>query len=110
MDLDKKQKELFKGIEEGTKEAVAGWESMGMSHQFAKLSEKVETVNLMLVPAMTSTGLVAGEVVQMYSGKGPDSDALKEHLSNIVQSVSQLSALFEIPLSEVVEKAFGEKK
>ena len=108
MDLDKKQKELFKSIREGTAEAIAGWESMGMSHAFAKLSEKVEVVNLMLIPAMSSTGLVAGEVKDMYSGKGPDNEALKTHMANIVQSVSQLSSIFEISLSEVVELAFKE--
>ena len=110
MDLDKKQIELFKGIEEGNEEAVAGWESMGMSHAFAKLSEKVEVVNLMLIPAMQSAGMVVGEVKDMYSGKGPDNEKLKNHLANIVQSVSQLSSLFEIPLSEVVEMAFKEKE
>lgn len=110
MDLNKKQKELFKSIKEGNSEAVAGWESMGMSHAFAVLSEKVEVVNLMLVPAMTTTGLVAGEVKDMYSGKGPDNEALKVHLANIVQSVSQLSSIFEISLSEVVDMAFKEKE
>lgn len=106
MDLDKKQKELFKSIKEGSAEAIAGAESMGLSHEFAKLSDKIEVVNLMLVPAMTSTGMVAGEVKHMYSGKGPDNEALKVHLANTVQSVSQLSSIFEISLSEVVEMAF----
>lgn len=109
MDLNKMQKKLFRGIEEGTAEAVAGLESLGMSHAFAKLSEKVETINLMLVPAMTSTGLVAGEVLKMYSGKGPDNDAVKSHLSDVIQSVSQISSLLEIPLSEVVDMAFKGK-
>jgi NTP pyrophosphatase (non-canonical NTP hydrolase) len=58
---------------------------------------------------MTSTGLVAGEVKDMYDGEGPDNESIKKHLVDIVQSVSQLSSIFEISLSEVVELAFKEK-
>lgn len=109
MDLNKKQIEIFKNIEEGSKEAVAANESLGMSRAFAKLSEKVELVNLMLVPAMQSAGLVAGEVRDMYLGKGDNAVEIKIHLANVFQSVSVLSSLFEIPLSEIAEIAFKEK-
>lgn len=108
MKLDEKQKELFAPIKKGVAEAMASSESLGLSHSFAKLSEKIETVNLMLVPAMVTTGKVAGEVKEMFSGKGPDNEAIKKYLSEVVQSVSQLASIFEISLSEVVDKAFEE--
>ncbi|MDA3809628.1 MAG: hypothetical protein PF518_04775 [Spirochaetaceae bacterium] len=110
MDLNKKQKDLYSRIDEGSKESIAVSESMGMSHAFAKLSEKVEIINLMLIPALQSAGMVAGEVKDLYSGKGPDNAEMKIHLSNVVQSVSVLASLFEIPMSDIVESAFKEKE
>ena len=109
MDLDKKQIELFEPIKDGMKESIAAKESMGASHSFAKLAEKVELVDMMLIPAMTSTGKVSGEVKKLYSGKGPDNDELKKYLAEVMTSVSLLSSLFSIKLSEVAEMAFKEK-
>jgi hypothetical protein len=110
MNLDRVQEHLFATIKEASREAIAVSEGLGMSHAFAKLAEKVETVNLLLVPAMTTTGLVAGEVKDMYAGKGADSEKLKAYLADVMQSVILISAVFEIPLSEVMTIACKEKE
>jgi len=105
MDLDKLQKKVFAPVESSSKEAIAVSESMGMTHSFAKLAEKVENINLMLVPAMTSSGLVAGEVKDMYDGKGVDAKEIERNLSNIQQSIMVIGSLFEIPLSRIITTA-----
>jgi len=109
MDLNKKQKELYSSIAAESKESIAVSESLGMTHAFAKLSEKVETINMMLIPAMVSTGLIAGEVKNMYEGKGVDSENVKDYLSAAVQSISAIASTLEIPLEEIVTKAFKEE-
>lgn len=109
MDLDKNQKKLFAPTADSAKEMIAMSESMGMSHAFAKLSEKVEIINLLLVPALTTTGLIAGEVKNMYLGKGDNSKELEKYLSDVIQSISVIASVLEIPLSRIVENAFREK-
>lgn len=106
MNLDEKQKDLFKAIEAGTAETVAFHESMGMSHAMAKLTERIETTTMMLVPAMTSTGMIAGEVKNLYIGKNKDSQFVEDQLVNAFQCISQLGSVLNIPLSRIAEKAF----
>lgn len=109
MDLDKAQEYLFAPAKEMAKDSIAVTEAMGMTHAFAKLSEKVETITLLLVPAMTSSGMVSGEVKDLFAGKGHDSEYVEKCLSDVIQSVSMIGALMEIPLSRIVENAFREK-
>lgn len=110
MDLDKAQARLYAPAAKESESSIAVSESMGMTHSFAKVAEKIETINLLIIPAMTSNGLLAGELKDFYNGIGTDIDLVKRHFSNILQSVAIISAILEVPMSSIVEDAFKDRE
>lgn len=106
VDLNKGQVKLYSGIKEAEKAILADNVSRGMPVVVAKMFEKVEAANQLFLATLRDSGMVSGEVRDLYLGKSDETKVLTEYLVDMFSSVSLIASHFNISLEDLAKQAW----